>query len=167
MGGGPQAELLRRIAHWLMQEPELEENALTARVENGRLTIERRTIEDGAAADVTVTDPDGLASKLRLTPAGPGRGTATCRPGTPACGRSRTACAPPTPRPARPTRWNWPICARPPRCSGRWRGPPAAACTGSTPAAPARGVPELRRTEPDRDASGGAWVGLRAGMIIW
>ena len=31
-GGGPQAELLRRIAHWLMQEPELEENALTARV---------------------------------------------------------------------------------------------------------------------------------------
>ena len=29
-GGGPQAELLRRIAHWLMQEPELEENALTA-----------------------------------------------------------------------------------------------------------------------------------------
>ncbi len=35
-GGGPQAELLRRIAHWLMQEPDLEENALTARVADGR-----------------------------------------------------------------------------------------------------------------------------------
>jgi hypothetical protein len=38
-GGGPQAELLRRIAHWLMQEPDLEENALTARVADGRLRI--------------------------------------------------------------------------------------------------------------------------------
>ena len=27
-GGGPQGELLRRLAHWLMKEPELEENAL-------------------------------------------------------------------------------------------------------------------------------------------
>ena len=34
-GGGPQAELLRRTAHWLMKEPELEEEALTARVELG------------------------------------------------------------------------------------------------------------------------------------
>ena len=40
-GGGPQAELLRRVAHWLMKEPELEENALTARVE-------RRTADDRA-----------------------------------------------------------------------------------------------------------------------
>ena len=48
-GGGPQAELLRRIAHWLMQEPDLEENALTARVTDGRLMIERRFTEVGAA----------------------------------------------------------------------------------------------------------------------
>ncbi|MCC7168291.1 MAG: hypothetical protein IT565_12050, partial [Rhodospirillales bacterium] len=30
-GGGPQAELMRRIAHWLMKEPALEEEALAAR----------------------------------------------------------------------------------------------------------------------------------------
>ncbi len=36
-GGGPQAELLRRVAHWLMKEPALEEEALTAAVENGTL----------------------------------------------------------------------------------------------------------------------------------
>ena len=43
-GGGPQAELLRRIAHWLMQEPDLEENALTAKVAAGRLMIGRRSL---------------------------------------------------------------------------------------------------------------------------
>ena len=31
-GGGPQAELLRRLAHWLMKEPELEEESLSASV---------------------------------------------------------------------------------------------------------------------------------------
>ena len=48
-GGGPQAELLRRVAHWLMKEPELEENALTAQVADGRLTVERRSTDHGAA----------------------------------------------------------------------------------------------------------------------
>ena len=48
-GGGPQAELLRRIAHWLMKEPELEENALTARVTDGRLRIESRSTDPGPA----------------------------------------------------------------------------------------------------------------------
>src|SRR5260370_12046233 len=42
-GGGPQAELLRRTAHWLMKEPELEESALTARVEHGTLSVEPRS----------------------------------------------------------------------------------------------------------------------------
>src|ERR1700733_14219081 len=65
-GGGPQAELLRRIAHWLMQEPELEENALTARVAEGRLTIERRSTDPNPPGAVTVTDPDGKTSSLKL-----------------------------------------------------------------------------------------------------
>ena len=32
-GGGPQAELLRRLAHWLMKEPELEEEKLSASID--------------------------------------------------------------------------------------------------------------------------------------
>ncbi len=32
-GGGPQLELLRRLAHWMLKEPELEEEALTATAE--------------------------------------------------------------------------------------------------------------------------------------
>src|SRR3546814_7790612 len=44
-GGGPQAELLRRLAHWLMKEPELEENDLDATVRGDRLEIVRRSLE--------------------------------------------------------------------------------------------------------------------------
>src|SRR6202044_1656739 len=74
-GGGPQAELLRRVAHWLMQEPALEENALTAQVADGRLTIERRSTAPGPPGQVTVTDPDGKTRKLPLTETAPGRAT--------------------------------------------------------------------------------------------
>ena len=73
-GGGPQAELLRRVAHWLMKEPELEEDSLTAAVDNGRLTIERHATEDMPAAEVTVTDPDGRKRTVPLEPGRPGPG---------------------------------------------------------------------------------------------
>ena len=75
-GGGPQAELLRRIAHWLMQEPDLEENALTARVQDGRLRIESRSTDPGPPADVVVTDPDGKQETVKLQEGSPGRATA-------------------------------------------------------------------------------------------
>ena len=52
-GGGPQAELLRRLAHWLMKEPELEENDLRAKVEGNRIIIERRSLaEDHRSLEV-------------------------------------------------------------------------------------------------------------------
>jgi hypothetical protein len=75
-GGGPQAELLRRIAHWLMQEPELEENALTARVADGRLRIESRSTDAEPPTDVVVTDPDGKKEIVKLHQDQPGRATA-------------------------------------------------------------------------------------------
>ena len=37
-GGGPQLELLRRLAHWLMKEPELEEEVLRGAGEDGGVT---------------------------------------------------------------------------------------------------------------------------------
>ncbi len=82
-GGGPQAELLRRVAHWLMQEPELEENALTAHVADGRLTIERRSTDPAPPGQVTVTDPDGKTRTLGLTATSPGKGTANLPAPTP------------------------------------------------------------------------------------
>ena len=72
-GGGPQLELLRRMAHWSMKEPELEEEALLAQV--GRdlsLMVTRRTMKD-AAGPVRITGPDGTVVDLALEPDGPGR----------------------------------------------------------------------------------------------
>ena len=71
-GGGPQAELLRRLAHWLMQEPELEEEALTAQALGQDITVTRRTLGDAPGA-VTVTAPDGSERVLELTEEAPGR----------------------------------------------------------------------------------------------
>ena len=57
-GGGPQAELLRRLAHWLMKEPELEEESLTATITGDDIAVERRTMAPTPPA-VTLTDPSG------------------------------------------------------------------------------------------------------------
>jgi hypothetical protein len=66
---GPQAELLRRTVHWLMGEPELDENALRAHAENGdngwQLTITRQSLHDDSDA-VTITDPKGATSTATL-----------------------------------------------------------------------------------------------------
>ena len=64
-GGGPQAELLRRIAHWLMKEPALEEDLLKARVVGDTLHIERRSIEPGKYT-VKISAPDGSVKQQLL-----------------------------------------------------------------------------------------------------
>ena len=57
-GGGPQSELLRRLAHWLMKEPDLEEEALRAEAKGGRLEVERRSLTE-RKEPVTVIRPSG------------------------------------------------------------------------------------------------------------
>ncbi len=71
-GGGPQLELLRRLGHWMMREPDLEEEALTASVEGQTVTLTRRTLAAGVG-EVTVTDPDGSERAITLDEVRPGR----------------------------------------------------------------------------------------------
>ncbi|WP_375259005.1 hypothetical protein [Citreimonas sp.] len=71
-GGGPQLELLRRLAHWMMKEPELEEEALWAEPTGQTMRIIRRTLGDEVGA-VTVTRPDGETEELALEEVAPGR----------------------------------------------------------------------------------------------
>ncbi|MEP1767107.1 MAG: hypothetical protein ABJJ53_10790 [Sulfitobacter sp.] len=71
-GGGPQLELLRRLAHWMMGEPDLEEEALTATADGQNMQIERRTL-GAEVPPVTITAPDGTTTELPLSPTGPGR----------------------------------------------------------------------------------------------
>ncbi len=75
-GGGPHQELLRRMAHWLMREPELEEEDLTARIEAGRLTVQRRSLSADPPPELSIVRPDGFTQRLPMAPAGPGRATA-------------------------------------------------------------------------------------------
>lgn len=71
-GGGPQLDLLRRLAHWMMKEPELEEEALLAEPIGQTFRIIRRSLRN-AVGDVSVTRPDGSKVDLALTQTAPGR----------------------------------------------------------------------------------------------
>ena len=73
-GGGPQAELLRRLAYWLMKEPDLEENDLRAAIEGDRLVVTRQSLEPDDRP-VSVTLPDGTSASLALSPDSGGRST--------------------------------------------------------------------------------------------
>jgi hypothetical protein len=70
-GGGPYLDLLRRLAHWLMKEPELEEEALRASARGREITVERQSMSDGEPA-VELVLPTGARQALALTPVAPG-----------------------------------------------------------------------------------------------
>jgi hypothetical protein len=71
-GGGPHLDLLRRVSHWLMKQPDLEEEALRLIVHGRDITVQRQTMAD-TVAPVTLTSPGGQSRVLNLTQAEPGR----------------------------------------------------------------------------------------------
>lgn len=158
-GGGPEAELLRRIAHWLMKEPELEENALRASVRGKRLEVVRRSLEVGKKT-VTVTGPSGKEQSLELNEESAGRAVG----GMPIEGpglyrvkdKNKTAFAAagsPNPLETSDVRTTEAKLA------------PIAAATGGGVFWLADGVPEIRRLpggEEFADTAGKPWLGLRA-----
>jgi len=70
-GGGPQADMLRRFAHWLMKEPELEEEHLAGTIRAGRLGIVRRSMTP-SNAPVKITGPDNQTVDVPMTDRGDG-----------------------------------------------------------------------------------------------
>ena len=75
-GGGPQLELLRRLAHWMMKEPELEEERLSAEASGRQGVLTRRSMST-EARPVEVENPDGTVQILTPTEVSPGRWQAT------------------------------------------------------------------------------------------
>ncbi|AKS47260.1 hypothetical protein SAMN05444287_3100 [Octadecabacter temperatus] len=71
-GGGPQLELLRRLAHWMMKEPELEEEALWIEPNGLNMRIIRRTLNE-ETGDITIIHPDGTETIVTLEEVSPGR----------------------------------------------------------------------------------------------
>jgi hypothetical protein len=70
-GGGPHLDLLRRLSHWLMKEPDLEEEALRLTVNGHDLLVRRQTMGD-TVGDVTLTSPSGTTRTLKLDKTEPG-----------------------------------------------------------------------------------------------
>jgi hypothetical protein len=70
-GGGPHTDLLRRVSHWLMKEPDLEEERLIATAKGFKLSVERRSME-ASVNTVSILAPGGDSSTVTLDPAGPG-----------------------------------------------------------------------------------------------
>ena len=171
-GGGPHAELMRRLAHWLMKEPELEEESLTAEVKGGRLTVERRSL-DPRPAEVTVTSPSGKTFKVPLRAADakpPAPGTPAGVAPAPLAGLARAAVPVEETGLYRVEEGNLRTMAaagalNPLELSDLRATPellkPLAQATGGGVYWLADGVPDVRHTKPGRDASGRGWIGLR------
>src|ERR1700710_1571709 len=70
-GGGPHLDLLRRMSHWLMKQPDLDEEALRLQTQGKELAVQRQTMSD-SVAPVTVTSPSGKMRELALSASEPG-----------------------------------------------------------------------------------------------
>jgi len=157
-GGGPQAELLRRISHWLMKEPDLEEEDLRAEVRGNQLTIARRSLSV-TLPEVTVTLPSGDTRTLRLSTEGPGRSTATLAAEENGLyritdGTLTTLAA------AGPLN---PLELRDPRSTGALTEPLVEESGGTVRRIADAELPALRKVAADRDRYGRDWIGLKRG----
>ena len=153
-GGGPQAELLRRLAHWMMGEPELEEEALSASAQGLTLTATRRSLEDGPHS-VTVTRPDGEEATLDLAEEAPGLFSATHEAEEAGLYRLRDGDLDTVIvlGPGNPREYQTVIA------TDRYLAPLIAATRGGTARIEA-GLPDLRTVAAGRQAAGRGWLGV-------
>lgn len=153
--GGPQATLLRRLVHWLMREPELEEEALRAMAVDGGLRIERQSLE-AAAVEVEVTPPSGESFTITLEPLSDGIAVAEVEALEDGLYRvsdgEHLAFA--TPRPIAP------LELADMTATSDILAPFANASGGSVRWLAEHGLPDIRRIEDGRRASGAGWIGI-------
>ena len=154
-GGGPQQELLRRLAHWMLKEPDLEEENLTATAVGQAVTFTRRTILDSAPPDLMITGPDGAVTALPLPLVSPGKYRAEWQ--APLLGLYRlqqgdlsrvAAIGPSAPREFEAT-----------IASGATLAPLVTSTRGGILALEA-GLPDIRQVREGRPAAGRGWIGI-------
>lgn len=156
-GGGPQAELLRRLAHWLMKEPDLEEERLHGAVVGNRLIVTRRTMAE-RAAKVEVTFPSGRTETVTLAPAEDGSFSGTIKAEEMGLYRMKdgsltavAAAGPLNPKELSDVRATEDLLK-----------PVVNATRGGMKWIKRDGIPDIRRTRPGRTASGDGWIGMQA-----
>ncbi len=156
-GGGPETELLRRTAHWLMKEPELEEESLSASAQGGSLIITRHSLS-ADEVPVKVTLPSG-AEKTVLPKSTTGGKFATTLPiDEPGLyhlsdGKITALAAIGSPNPLE----NYDVVATADKVA-----PLAEATRGGVYWLQDGPVPAVRRVEPNRASHGSTWLGLKA-----
>jgi hypothetical protein len=160
-GGGPQPELVRRVAHWLMKEPDLEEEALRATAVGGRIEVTRRTLAT-SFPPVTMTAPGtppngGATSTLELRQVAPGLGQAVVNVDKPGLyrfddGTLRTVAAVGSPDP---------LEFSDVRATDQKLKPLVEASNGTMLWLADQPDPDIRSVRPGRAAGGSDWVGLR------
>jgi hypothetical protein len=64
--GGPHLDMLRRMAHWLMKEPQLEEEALRGVAKGKTIAVERQTMAE-TAQPVSLIAPSGATRRVELS----------------------------------------------------------------------------------------------------
>ena len=153
-GGGPQLELLRRLAHWMMKEPELEEEALWAEPTGQTMRIIRRSLGEDVG-DVTVTTPSGEEVIVPLEEVSPGRFEALYD--GPEIGLYRLTSGDQSAviglGPSAPIEFEETIA------SGADLAPAVEATNGGI-ALLSRGLPRIRDVRAGRPAAGRGWLGL-------
>ncbi len=155
-GGGPQPELVRRIAHWLMKEPDLEEEALRATATGGRIEVTRRTLAS-TFPPVTMTSPDGSTRTLDLRQTAPGLGLGIVDVDKPGLyrfddGTLRTVAAVGSPDP---------LEFSDVRATDAKLKPLVEAASGGMLWLVDQPEPDIRTVRPGRAAGGSDWIGLR------
>jgi hypothetical protein len=155
-GGGPQVELLRRVAHWLMKEPELEEEYLSAEVRSGALEITRRSLAE-EELPVTITPPEGQEQTVIPKDTGQGKFTAQIPIDAPGLyqlsdGTHTTVAAVGSPNPLE----TYDVVATADRVA-----PLVQAANGGVYWLEGGTAPAVRRVAPGRIAHGSSWLGLR------
>ncbi len=156
-GGGPQAELLRRLAHWLMKEPDLEEEDLRAIVRGNRIEIVRRSLAP-AAEPVEVIGPSGGRRVVTLEEAADGRATAAItvdEPGIYRVSDGRLSAI------GAVGEVN-PLEFADLRSSAETLEPLARATGGAGAWLADGAAPSVRMVRPGRDTAGRGWIGLKA-----
>ncbi len=153
-GGGPQLAMLRRLAHWMMGEPDLEEESLIVEAQGQTIFVTRQTLADSVGT-LRVIDPEGGEAEIGLIETAPGRFTAEIEGAEQGLYRlvegeeeAVIALGPAAPREFEET-----------IASADRLEPVIAPLTGGAFRLEA-GFPDIRRVSEGRNASGRGWIGL-------
>ena len=153
-GGGPQLAMLRRLAHWMMGEPDLEEESLIVEADGQTIFATRQTLAE-AVGPLRVIGPDGTEMMVELEETAPGRFTTEIEGAEQGLYRliegeeeAVIALGPAAPREFEET-----------IASADRLAPLAAPLSGGVVSLE-DGMPDLRRVAEGRNAAGRGWIGL-------